>query len=131
MSTPLKHALSSAEKFGGNWSHYIHIHDWLDNTKQYTGNWTHRALRHHSAGVQEAISVFGHVVWIPTGDGPDKAVPVKVIAEQHIIEDCGFIPTVQDWLSCINPKPWMLKVPRVSEPVKVEVKKETKNRKVK
>jgi hypothetical protein len=27
-----------------------------------------------------------------------KRVPVKLIAEQHVIEDCGFIPTVQDYL---------------------------------
>ena len=37
----------------------------------------------------------------------NKDIPVRSIAEQHIREDLGFIPSVQDWLSSIKPKPWM------------------------
>jgi len=50
----------------------------------------------------------GHVV----DNGSGRQVPVKLIAEQHVMEDCGFIPTVQDWLAPIKNKPvdWMLKV---------------------
>jgi len=35
-------------------------------------------------------------------------VPVRLIAEQHIIEDLGFLPTPQDWLRCVSLKaiPW-------------------------
>jgi len=40
--TPFKHAESSAKKFGGLPEDYIKIHDWFDETKQYTGDWTHR-----------------------------------------------------------------------------------------
>lgn len=105
--TPWHHAISSAKKFGGKPSDYIHIHDWFDETKQYTGNWTHRALRHHSAGIQWAIEKFGHTVAID-----NKEIAVKLIAEQHIMEDCGRIPTPQDWLAGMldKPEPWMLKV---------------------
>ena len=41
-----------------------------------------------------------------------KEIPVKVIAEQHIEEDCGYIPTPQDWLRVLfqTPEPWMLRV---------------------
>jgi len=60
--TPWKHAESTARKWGGSPSDYVHIHDWFDETKQFTGDWTHRALRHHSAGIQWAIDKFGHVV---------------------------------------------------------------------
>lgn len=28
--------------------------------------------------------------------------------EQHVLEDLGRIPTVQDWLGKIQPEPWML-----------------------
>jgi hypothetical protein len=34
-------------------------------------------------------------------------VPVRYIAEQHIQEDLGRIPTAQDWLGEIRPQRWM------------------------
>ena len=37
-----------------------------------------------------------------------KWVPVRSIAEQHIREDLGFIPSIQDWFREIKPKPWMV-----------------------
>lgn len=106
--TPWDHSISTAKKHGGRASDYIHIHDWFDMTKQYTGDWGHRMLRHHSAGIQWAIEKFGHA--IENSDGKD--VPTKLIGEQHVVEDCGFIPSVQDWTSVLtgNPKEWMLKV---------------------
>lgn len=106
--SPYYHSLSSAKKFGGSWEDYIAIHNWFDETKQYTGDWTHRALRHHSAGIEWAIEKFGHVIV----NKDQKHVPVKMIGEQHVQEDCGFIPTVQDYLKCLTkaPEPWMLRV---------------------
>lgn len=108
MSTPWHHAVSTAKKWGGDPGDYIAIHDWFDSTKSYTGDWTHRALRHHSAGIQWAIEKFGHAI----RNSKHQDVPVKLIAEQHIQEDCGFIPTPQDWLKVLagHPEKWMLKV---------------------
>lgn len=60
--TPWKHAESSVKRWGGLPTDYIKLHDWFDETKAYTGDWTHRALRHHSAGIQWAIERFGHVI---------------------------------------------------------------------
>lgn len=120
--TPWQHAVSSAKKFGGIPEQYIHIHEWFDETKQYTGNWTHRALRHHAAGIQWCIQHFGHAIEIARGTQA-KDIPVKLIAEQHVIEDCGYIPTVQDWLQVLanNPADWMLKVKTKSTtPMKIE-----------
>lgn len=106
--SPYYHAVSSAKRWGGKWEDYIAIHDWFDETKTYTGDWTHRALRHHSAGVQWAVDRFGHVVTNSNG----QTVPVKMIAEQHVEEDCGFIPTPKDYLKLLldKPEPWMLRV---------------------
>jgi hypothetical protein len=106
--TPWKHAESSAARWGGRPADYIAIHNFFDETKAFTGDWTHRVLRHHSAGVQWAIEKFGHVIV----NADDRLIPVKSIAEQHIEEDCGYIPTPQDWLVVIanNPEDWMLKV---------------------
>lgn len=105
--TPWHHALSSAKKFGGDPLAYIELHNWFDETKQFTGDWTHRALRHHSAGVEWAIQKFGHTIRTTEGD-----VPTKLVAEQHVIEDCGFIPTPAHYLGILgqHPEPWMLKV---------------------
>ena len=110
--TPYKHAESSAAKFGGHADEYIHIHDWFDETKSYTGDFTHRALRHHAAGIQWCIEKFGHFLELNNG----KRVPMKLIAEQHVTEDCGFVPTVTDWLGSIKESPadWMLKVAKKS-----------------
>lgn len=106
--TPVKHAESSVKHYGGVIEDYIEIHNWFDETKALTGNWTHRAMRHHSAGIAWCVEKFGDYFT----NSNNRIVPVKVIAEQHVQEDCGFIPTVQDWLAGMLecPQPWMLKV---------------------
>ena len=106
--TPVEHAKSSASRHGGRWEDYIQIHQWFDCTKQYTGDWTHRMLRHHAAGIEWCIDVFGHSIHV---DGIGD-IPTKVIAEQHLNEDCGFIPTVSDWTGILSehPRDWMLRV---------------------
>ena len=108
--TPYLHAKFSAKKWGGAPEDYIAIHDWFDETKQYTGDFTHRALRHHSAGIQWAIEKFGNSIVNLQGNH----VPVKLIAERHVEEDCGFIPTAQDWLKSLKVKTseneWMFSV---------------------
>jgi hypothetical protein len=106
--SPYHHAISSAKKFGGIPDDYALIHNWFDETKAHTGDWTHRALRHHSWGIEQCIVEFGHCV--VTSEG--KEIPTKLVAEQHVIEDCGFIPTVKDYLQELHqcPPNWMTKV---------------------
>ena len=101
---PYHHAISSAKQYGGKPEDYQDIHDWFDATKSHYADFRHRALRHHSLGIFECEAKFGH--FITNSDG--KQVPVRFIGEQHVKEDCGGkIPSVQDWLSQINPLPWM------------------------
>lgn len=108
---PYQHAESSARKFGGQASDYMDIHDWFDASKEYYADFRHRALRHHSAGIFEAERRFGIV--IVNSDG--KSVPVRFIGEQHVKEDLGRIPTVQDWLELIAPQEWMVGQRQVKE----------------
>jgi hypothetical protein len=103
MSTPVHHAQSSVTNWGGLLEDYLPIHNWFDDTKAYFPNFRHRALKHHSLGIKECVEKFGD--YITNSDG--KKVPVKLIGEQHIIEDCGFIPSIQDWLCNIKPKEFM------------------------
>ena len=95
MAHPLKHAESSARKFGGKVEDYLPIHNWFDESKAFLPDFRHRALRHHAEGIFLCERIFG--VAITNSDG--RQVPVRYIGEQHVREDLGRIPTAQDWLS--------------------------------
>lgn len=100
---PYKHALNSARKHGGTWKDYIDIHDFLDSSKQNFPDMRHRALLHSSFGCYIAERVFGTV--IENSDG--KTISVRDIAEEHILEDLGTIPTVQDYLGDMPFYDWL------------------------
>ena len=60
---------------------------------------------------------FGVTITTSTG----RVVPVRVIGEQHVMEDCGFIPTVADWLKNMTVEPWMRKVgTKLTRTLKIE-----------
>lgn len=116
MSHPYMHARSSAKKFGGQPSDYQALHDWFDESKKLYANWRHRALRHHAEGIFMAEQIFGlkrqaeeKLDYTPTtirnSDG--REVPIRLIGEQHVKEDLGFIPTMQDWLKHVGHEKWM------------------------
>jgi hypothetical protein len=100
---PLKHAQSSARKFGGKAEDYLAIHQWFDESKAFLADFRHRALRHHAEGIFLCEKLFG--VAIKNSEG--ALVPVRYLAEQHVKEDLGRIPTAQDWLLQIQPQRWM------------------------
>lgn len=104
MAHPVHHAESSARKFGGSPQDYQSIHDWFDASKAHEALPSHRALRHHSLGIFEAQSVFGHEIINSEG----RRVPVRFIGEQHVREDCRRIPSVSDWLRGLPLEPWMV-----------------------
>lgn len=97
------HAMSSARKFGGKPEDYLPVHQWLDGSKAFYAGPGHRALRHHAEGIFAAEEKFGTVLTNSAG----RAVPVRLIAEQHVVEDLGRIPSLADWLSKISIEPWM------------------------
>ncbi len=103
MAHPLKHAESSARKFGGKPSDYLAIHTWFDESKSHLSDFRHGALRHHSSGISVAERRFG--ITVTNSDG--KRVPVRYIGDQHVLEDLGRIPTLADWLREIVPRRWM------------------------
>lgn len=103
MAHPLKHAESSAKRFGGKPEDYLPIHVWFDETKAFLADFRHRALRHHAEGIFLCEQIFG--VSITNSDG--KEIPVRYIGEQHVKEDLGRIPTAQDWLTHIKLERWM------------------------
>jgi hypothetical protein len=46
---------------------------------------------------------FGPTLTISSG----RVVPVRLIGEQHVREDLGFIRCFADWVRNIRPQPWM------------------------
>lgn len=103
MAHALYHAKSSARKFGGKPEDYIAIHEWFDASKAHVPDFRHRALRHHSQGIFWAEEVFGRTIVNSQGN----EVPVRAVGEQHVFEDFGMIPTLQDWLQNMDKKDWM------------------------
>ena len=105
MANCYHHSVSSAKKFGGKPEDYQAIHDWFDESKKIMANFRHRALRHHAEGCFACEEKFGTT--ITNSDG--KKVPVRLLAERHIIEDLGFIPKMSDWFERIQVDKWMMK----------------------
>ena len=85
MAHPFHHAERSARVFGGRPEDYLAIHDWFDESKAHLADLRHRALRHHSEGIFLCESIFGST--ITNSDG--RAVPVRLIGEQHVKDDLG------------------------------------------
>ena len=103
MAHPYHHALSSVKRWGGGVDDYLLLHQWFDESKMLTADFAHRALRHHAEGVFMLERFFGASITISTG----RVVPVRLVGEQHVREDLGFIPSFVDWVRCIRPEPWM------------------------
>lgn len=103
MSKALIHARSSARKWGGTPEDYIEIHEYMDSTKSAHAEVTHRCVFHSAFGIFIVEDVFGRT--LTNSDG--KEVFVRDVAEQHVIEDLGFIPSLSDWLREMPAQPWM------------------------
>ena len=96
MSKPWVHAESSVRHFGGVPEDYIHIHQFMDMSKEFYPNIFHRAIHHNSHGCFLVEDMFGYR---DTNSDGRKFYP-RDIAEQHCQEDCSnTIPTVEMWLS--------------------------------
>lgn len=96
------HAQSCARKWGGTAEDYLAIHQFIDSSKQIIGDVRHRSLYHHTAGVYLCERIFG--VTITVGR---KQIPVRLIAERHIIEDLGWLPSPADYLDGMPIATWM------------------------
>lgn len=96
------HARSSARKWGGTPDDFIEIHEFIDSSKKLLGDVRHRSLYHHTEGVWLCQRIFGRTVTVN-----DRQVPVRLIAERHIIEDLGWLPTPANYIEGMAIRPWM------------------------
>lgn len=93
----------SVKKFGGKPEDYFDIHQFIDSSKMAFPDMRHRAILHNSFGCYVAERVFG--INLTNSDG--KLVSVRDVAEQHIIDDMGRIPTLQDYLGDMPFYSWL------------------------
>jgi len=100
------HAQSAAKKWGGSPEDYIAIEEFIDSSKKIIGDVRHRSLYHHTAGVWLCQEVFGRVLRIQKGYDV-VAVPVRLIAERHVLEDLGWLPSPADYIKGMPVEPWM------------------------
>lgn len=100
---PLIHSKSSVKKYGGVIEDYLPIHDFMDSTKAAFPDIRHRAILHNAFGIFLAEKVFG--TYFKNSQGKD--VSVRDVAEDHVIEDLGFIPTMENYLKNMQIQEWM------------------------
>lgn len=103
MSKPLIHARSSVKKWGGKEEDYLPIHEKMDTSKMAHAEVTHRCVFHSAFGIFLIEELFGRTLVNSEG----REVHVRDVAEQHVLEDLGWIPSLSDWLREMPPQPWM------------------------
>lgn len=91
---PYVHARNSARKWGGVPADYQAVHDFIDSTKAHVPDMRHRAILHNSWGIYLAERLLGTT--LVNSDG--GVVSVRDVAEQHVLEDLGTIPTLKECL---------------------------------
>lgn len=100
---PLIHAKISVKTYGGKVEDYLDIHNFIDSSKSAHPDIRHRAILHSAFGCFIVERVFG--TYLTNSDGKD--VSVRDIAEEHILQDLGFIPTMEQYLNNMTIQPWM------------------------
>src|SRR5687768_15901054 len=103
MMKPFLHAKSSARKYGGMAEDYLAIHDFMDNTKSAAPDVRHRAILHSSYGCFIVEKVFG----VTAKNSEGKEYSPRDVAEDHIMEDLAFIPSMEKWLTNLPIEDWM------------------------
>lgn len=100
---PYRHARNSVKKWGGVVEDYLKIHDFIDSSKAHLADMRHRAILHSSFGIYLVEQVFGTSFKNSNG----TVVQTRDVAEDHVLEDLGTIPTVADWLRGMPVAEWM------------------------
>jgi len=96
------HAQSAARRWGGVPDDYIEIEEFIDSSKKIIGDVRHRSVYHHTEGVWLCQRIFGRTIPVR-----HHVVPVRLIAERHILEDLGWLPSPADYIDGMSIRPWM------------------------
>jgi len=113
MAKPIFHAANSARRFGGKPEDYYFIHDLFDEPKSVHASVKFRAIFHSAYGIYLIEKILGHS--FVNSDG--REVAIRDVAEQHVLEDLGFIPSLDDYLKEMTIQPWMAGIK--TKPIKI------------
>lgn len=108
---PYQHARGSVQRWGGKPEDYLPLHDFFDQTKAAMPDLRHRAVLHNAMGIFLLERVFGPV--ITNSDG--KQVCTRDVGEHHVLEDMGFIPSLEDWLENLPQEVWHGGIHRIAK----------------
>lgn len=103
MATTYHHCLASIKEWGGDVDDYLKIHAWFQEGRNLVFGHRYRALRHHAEGIFQCETIFGISLRLSTG----RIIPTRWVAEQHVRNELGRIPTFADWAEAIQSEPWM------------------------
>lgn len=100
---PLQHARASVRRYGGRIEDYMDIHTFIDSPKSGFADVRHRAILHNAWGCFVVEQMFGPYRY--NSDG--KMYCPRQLAEDHVVEDIGKIPSLEEWLKDLPIKRWM------------------------
>jgi uncharacterized protein related to proFAR isomerase len=100
---PHIHAKNSVKKYGGRIEDYMPIHEAIDSSKSSHATVKHRAVFHSAFWIYLIERIFGAT--FSNSDG--KTISVRDVAEDHVIEDLGRIPSLDEYLNAMKIEPWM------------------------
>lgn len=100
------HAVSASKKWGGKPEDYLDVEEFIDSSKKIIGDFRHRSLYHHTEGTWLCQRLFGTTLSIEKEHGV-SLVPVRLVAERHILEDLGWLPSPADYIKGMLKEPWM------------------------
>lgn len=89
--------------YGGLADDYRAIHEWFHKPYSFLPQFKARFFLYHSQGIFTCEEVFGAVI----RNSQNFTVPVRAIAEMHVLTELGQIPTATSWLSAVVAEPWM------------------------
>jgi hypothetical protein len=99
---PYSHARNSVKKWGGSIEDYLKLHNWFDQTKAHVADMRHRAILHNAFGIFLLEQQFG--VYFTNSDG--HTVQVRDVGEQHVLEDLGRIPSLDECMRSLPMEQW-------------------------
>ena len=96
---PLQHAQISAKTYGGSWTDYIEVHNFLDSSKAACAHFKHRFLLHHVEGIEIGVKIFGETLT----NSENKIIETRRLLTDHLIEDIGRVVKAETWARDLLP----------------------------
>ena len=112
------HARNSSLRYGGKAEDYFKIHEFMDYSCEFIKDNRHASLLHSDFGISLALKVFGEQIL----NSDNVYVKTSDIIEDHIIEDFGFIPTIEEWFEKMTLPEWAIHIGKLENVDNTKIK---------